>query len=57
MAELIGVAVVVTAGWLMQKHLKNRAEEKKLELENAGRFALSQEETRRLETVTRAMKG
>lgn len=54
---VLGVAVVATAGWLLRGHLKNRTEEKKLELENAGRLALSQEESRRLETVTRAMKA
>lgn len=53
---VLGVAVVATAGWLVRGHLKNRAEEKKLELENVGRLTLSQEESRRLETVTRAMK-
>lgn len=53
---VLGVAVVATAGWVIRGHLKNRADEKKLELENSGRLALSQEETRRLETVTRAMK-
>ena len=54
---VLGVSVVATAGWLVQKHIKHRSEEKKLELENAGRLSLSQEETRRLETVTRAMAG
>lgn len=54
---VLGAAVVVTAGWLLKNHLKNRSEEKKLELENAQRLSLSQEETRRLEVVTRAMQS
>jgi hypothetical protein len=52
---VLGSAVVVTAGWLLKQHLKNRSDEKKLELENAQRLLLSQEETKRLEVVTRAM--
>lgn len=54
---VLGASVVVTAGWLLKNHLKNRSEEKKLELENAQRLSLSQEETRRLTIVTEAMKS
>jgi hypothetical protein len=53
---VLGSAVVFTAGWLLKHQLKNRSEEKKLELENSQRLALSQEETRRLAVVTQAMK-
>ncbi len=54
---ILGCAVIVTAGWIYKYHLKNRSEEKKLTLENDGRFNLSQEETERLRIVTEAMKG
>lgn len=54
---VLGSAVVLTAGWLFKNHLKNRSEEKKLELENSQRLVLSQEETRRLEVVTQAMRS
>lgn len=54
---VLGAAVVVTAGWLVKSHLRQRSEEKKLSLENAGRLDLSREETRRLEVVTEALKA
>ena len=54
---VLGVAIVVTAGWLLKNHLKNRSEEKKLGIERDERIALTREETRRLEVVTVAMSG
>lgn len=54
---VLGTAVVITGAWLIKTHLKNRSEEKRLSLENASRFNLSQEETRRLNIVAEAMKS
>lgn len=54
---VLGGAVVITAGWLLKSHLKNRSDEKKLTFENADRLNLSQEETKRLQVVTEAMKA
>jgi hypothetical protein len=51
---VLGAAVVLSSAWAFKAHLKNRSAEKKLEMENEQRFALSQEETRRLEIVAKA---
>ena len=53
---VIGVSVVFTAGWAWKSHLKNRSEEKQLQLENESRLQLSQQETERLRIVTDAMR-
>lgn len=53
---VLGTTLIATAGWLLKNHLKTRFEEKKLEFEGANKLSLSQEETRRLEIVTNAMK-
>lgn len=52
---VVGTAAVLTGAFLMRQHLNNRSAEKKLSLENQGRFDLSQEESRRLKIVTDAM--
>lgn len=54
---VLGSALVITAGFLVKLHVKVRSEEKKLSLENDQRLALSQEETRRLQVVTDAMRS
>jgi hypothetical protein len=54
---VLGAAIVATAGWLLTQRLRNRAEERRIELENAQRLALSREETRRLEILTQSVSS
>lgn len=52
---IIGCAAVFTAGWLLKKHIEHRSTEKRIKLENDSRLQLSQEETKRLDIVTKAI--
>lgn len=52
---VIGVSIVLTAGWVWKSHLKNRSETRQKELDNESRLQLSLQETERLRIVTEAM--
>lgn len=53
--SVLGMAVVAGTTLAYKSFLKHRSEDKKVEIEAANKLAMSQEETKRLEVVTKAL--